>query len=341
MNAIKKVGLKTQLICAATATLLGVTASVQASQLFAAFGQANDQYAAVDSAGPYPVATNSLAADCRSLVGVLAKVVLLDKNVQCNESFPYGFKNPISSSVYYPENIQQLDKLPVINFVGGILSNPGEYESLVRQWASYGFVVVNSSDFINSTPTMHVLGVLEVSKLNKDPQSPLYGKVDLNKVVVAGHSAGAQATVQVSSLPQSLLSLIDPDLKQVASLPIEPGPLALGLFVNVPTLLLTGAADAVVPALTWPLLQSGTLKNAPGWFATAHNATHFSPVRVNKENEFAGISTAWVLYTAKDDATAKQYFVGPDYRLSKDSQFIQSRLLPDRVRRNALADALR
>ena len=93
--------------------------------------------------------------------------------------FPYGFASPISTSVYYPADIAASDaKLPVITFVGGILSNAGNYHELMKLWASHGFIVVISSDFINSFPLMHALGILEVAKLDKDPASALHGRAD-------------------------------------------------------------------------------------------------------------------------------------------------------------------
>lgn len=310
-----------------------------ASQLVPALGLANDQYA--KSPGPYAVSTNAVLSDCRGLLGVLARGMLLDNSIQCNQSFPYGFSSPISTSVYYPASIKQLDKLPVVNFVGGILSNQGQYTELLRLWASYGFIVIISADFINTAPTMHVLGALELSKLNQDPSSPLFGKVDLSRTIVAGHSAGGGAAILSASLPPDTLKAIDPQLSYIGALPIEPGPIGLGSTVKTPTLVLTGAADVVVPAWAWPRLwQGGLIKTVPGWSATAHNATHFSPVRSIRENEFAGITTAWLLYVGKNDPAAKEYFVGEDYKLARDPQFIRWLFNPLRVQRNEVADSL-
>ncbi|WXL26205.1 adenylate cyclase [Ectopseudomonas mendocina] len=342
MNILTKAGSKTKQL-ASVAALISISTLAGASELLPAFGLANDEYAFTDKAGAYEVSTTAVGADCRGLVGTIAKLVLTDPDLKCSSSFPYGFSSPVSVSVYYPENIKDLDKLPVVDFVGGILSNDEQYTRMVEQWVSYGFIVVSSTNFINSLPTMHILGALEVSKLNKDPSSPLYGKVDLGRTVIAGHSAGGGATIQVSALPDSALRLIDPELKVLASLPIEPGPLGSTSLSNVPTLVLTGAADVVVLPIGWTQLWQSdwAAVKAPAWLATANNATHFSPVRENAKNEFAGITTAWLLYTAKNDLNAKGYFVGRDYKLAKDPQFkpLLNPLL--KVRRNKLADQLK
>lgn len=96
----------------------------------------------------------------------------------------------------------------------------------------------------------------------------------------------------------------------------------------------------VVPPLSWPILWQGPLiRDVPAWGATATTATHFSPLRQIEYNEFAGISVAWVLYQGKNDAQARDYFVGHYYKLASDIQFNDPlRLL--RPSRNKLAAAL-
>lgn len=309
------------------------------SLLVKAYGLANDQFA--KKVGPHSVTTNAVIGDCRGLIGILAKLTVPFEGLKCNDSFPYGFGNPISTSVYYPSDIENLEKVPVINFVGGILSNQGHYTEMIKHWASYGFIVVISSDFINSTPAMHLLGFLSLSQMNQDPSSPLYGKIDFSHTIVAGHSAGGQAALLTASLSNEQLGIIDSTIRVLGTLSIEPGPLALGGYIKSPTLMLTGMADTVVSPFTWPQLwQLSLIKKVPAWGATALTATHFSPVRKLERNEFAGISTAWMLYIGKGDKSAKAYFVGEDYKLAKDKQFIQSFLNPLRVSRNKLAKAL-
>lgn len=198
---------------------------------------------------------------------------------------------------------------------------------MIKHWASYGFIVVISSNFINSTIAMHLLGFLSLSQMNRDPDSPVYGKVDLANIIVAGHSAGGHAALRAASLSDEALAMVDHDIAVSGVLSIEPGPLAVGGTVKKPTRMLTDLADVVVPPFTWPSLWLLPLiKEVPAWGATALTVTHFSPLRPLEYNKFAGISTAWMLYIGKGDKSAKAYFVGEDYKLSKDEQFIQSKL---------------
>ncbi|PVH26546.1 poly(ethylene terephthalate) hydrolase family protein [Sphingobacterium corticibacter] len=314
----------------------------KASAISSAFGTANNQYG---KPGPYEVATNAVRGDCRQLFGIASKVLaaikLLDPEIRCSPAFPYGFEQNFSTEVFYPADIQNLEKLPVINFVGGILSNQGHYDALIKLWTSYGFVVINSNNFINTAPTMHIYGAIEAAKLNDNPKSPLYKKIDLSKMLIAGHSAGGGASILLSSLSQKTLNIIDPRIRIIGSFPIQPGPLALGITVKYPTFITTGELDLIVSPLGWPILwQSNLINHVPSWIATARYATHFSPTLDLKRNEFAGISVAWMLYRGQNDSTASRYFLGSDYLLSSDPQFIQGILNPLAVQRNKKADKL-
>lgn len=314
-------------------------ASVAAETQGVAKGSANETFA--QGPGPYEVASTKVNGDCRGLMGIIAKIVASDTGLRCSDAAPYGFSSPVSTTVYYPDSDEQTT-YPVIDFVGGIFSNDAQYETMARLWASNGFIVTSSTDFVNSYPEMHVLGVLEARRLNDDPASPLHGKVDLGRTILAGHSAGAAATLQSASFSSATQKIIDPDLRVIAAMPIEPGPVALGSTLKVPTFVLTGAKDTVVPAWSWPLLtQMNLIRKVPAWSATADTADHFSPVKTAlSDNEFAGITTAFVLYQAYGDAEARSFFEGPGYRLAHDEQFITSPSSLLRVRRNELAAAL-
>ncbi|KMQ61660.1 hypothetical protein ACM46_15925 [Chryseobacterium angstadtii] len=308
------------------------------SVLFPATGIANEQYA---TTGPYQVTTTAMVGKCENIGGIITDVLksinVLDNSFKCTNNFPYGNNGlPINMSVYYPENIQNLSKLPVVNFVGGFTSNDGNYYDMAKLWASHGFVVIVSSNFVNVTPAMHVFAAIHAAKLNKDSQSPLYGKIDLSKMIVSGHSAGGGASFWAASFPESALHLIDPELKVVGSLPIQPSPLALGVTVKAPTFILTSALDYIVPAFVPQVWYGPQTQHIPVWSATATTGTHFSPTMEVPKNEFAGITVAWLKYKGYNDSEAKAYFEGSNYKLKQDKQFIQAPFLYQ-VKRNGVA----
>lgn len=293
-------------------------------------GLANDLY---NRLGPHQVSTTGTRLDCSGFAGtiqrMLAALRFIDPGVRCSPSFPYGFEDRRVTEVFYPSNIQSLENVPVISFVGGLVSNQGNYDALIRLWTSYGFVVVNSNNFINFNPSLHVTGLLEIVAQNSNPQSPLYNKLDLSKVQVSGHSAGGSGALSITSKTEKIIQSIHPSLRIIGSFPLQPSFAASGNNVNVPTLLLTGQYDVLVPPTTFPLKnQYQKISSAPAWFVSTKNSNHLTPTLELARNDYAGITVAWILYNAKNDVAASRFFVGPAYRSLEDPAFTQAGDLP-------------
>lgn len=292
------------------------------------------------STGPHEVATGARVGPCQqSVAGMIAHlVVLLHGNrdtAQCTANFPYGLDSPVGVNTYFPADIANMDAAPLIVLTGGITSNPGNYDAMARFFTSHGFVVTVPFDFVNSMPEMPTLGLAAAIVQNRDANSPLFGKVDLARTIFAGHSAGGQATLQAATLFPPIAGLIDPKLRIVGALPMAPGPLAIGAVIGVPTFYLTGYNDYVVPDFAWVRWWQYNIQfNAPSWIANTRGVTHFSPLDGPEGYRAAGAALAWLKYLAFGDDTAKQFFVGPDWKLEDDKSFFS-------VERNALADGLR
>lgn len=292
-----------------------------------------------DTAGPHGVSTPTVTSACQeSVAGMISHIVVhLAGNaddLRCTQAFPYGLQSPVGANTYYPADIAELDSAPLILFEGGILSNPGQYDTLVRQWTGHGFVVVVSYDFFNSLAYVPAIGLAAALTQNRDPSSPLFGKIDLSRTVLAGHSGGGQATLQAAALLPPVAGSIDPALRVIGALAIEPGPLAVGAAITVPTLFLTGYNDFVVPDFAWVRWwQYNLMHAAPAWIANARGVGHFSPVDGPGEYRSSGTAVAWLRYIALGDDTAARFFVGPDWRLREDPTYYS-------VERNPRANAL-
>lgn len=292
-----------------------------------------------ESMGPHEVVTGARVGPCQqSVAGLIAHmVVLLAGNrdtLQCTAAFPYGLDMPVGVHTYFPADIATVDTAPLIVLTGGTLSNPGNYDAMARYFASHGFVVTLPYDFYNSLPEMPTLGLAAAIAQNRDANSPLFGKVDLSRTVFAGHSGGGQASLQAATVIPPIAGLIDPKLRVVGVLALQPGPLSIGALVHVPTFYLTGYNDFVVPDFAWVRWwEYNTQFTAPAWIANARGVTHFGPVDGPEGFRASGVALAWLKYLAFGDDTAKQFFVGPDWKLKDDKSFFS-------VERNALADGL-
>lgn len=293
-----------------------------------------------EGAGPHPVATAVRTNPCsESVYGMVlhigAHLMGNRDDPTCTQAFPFGLESPIGVNTYYPADIADMSAAPLIVMMPGFVANAGMYDSLVRQWVSHGFVVVIPYDFWDSLAYVPAMGLAVAILAERDPASPLHGKIDLDHTILAGHSGGGQAALQAAAVLPGIASAIDPALHLTGVLAIEPGPLGLGLAITVPTLFLTGYNDVIVPDFAWVRRWEYNLTfNAPAWIANARGVSHASPIDSVDAYRSAGTAMAWLRYLAFDDADAKHLFVGADWTLPSDRTYFS-------VERNARADAMR
>ncbi|KIA63668.1 hydrolase [Nocardia vulneris] len=256
-------------------------------------------------------------------------------NMQCTTAFPRGLDSPIGMMYYYPADIQNMAPAPVVEFEGGVLTDPGHYASIASLWASRGYVVAMPYNFINSLPTDAIWGTQALLAEEARPDSPLHGRVDFSRTVVAGQSGGAGAAYWAANYLPEVAPLLDPRLKVIGALSMNTGIQAPGgLFIKVPTLSLTGNLDVVTPDMLWPrLIDFRTTFQAPAYIACVINGTHGGSFNDIPNNPFAGASMAWLEHLTGGNPDADKVFVGPKWGLSTDAAFMA-------VERNTLADQL-
>jgi hypothetical protein len=91
--------------------------------------------------------------------------------------------------------------LPVVVFAPGTQQPASSYETFFRRLASHGLIVMAKNDPGPFTPTQEVVEDLEylattwLPAANGDSGSPFFGRVDLTRIGVAGHSRGGKATL--------------------------------------------------------------------------------------------------------------------------------------------------
>lgn len=289
--------------------------------------------------GPYKTAQTLDVGACGSLYGRITDAVIRtsSRNVsplQCSQVFPNGLQSPIGVQLYYPTDTPPQSKLPVVVWTGGILSEPGNYNRLLQMLASNGYIVAVAYDYVNSYGYLPLIGANAVARANRDPHSPLYGRADLTRTAIAGHSAGGQATQQAASLPGSVWKLIDSSLTLRSATAVEPGPLAVGSLLTVPTLFMSGSDDTVVPSELWVrYTQYNLAQQVPAYLLCARQASHYTILDDLAHNTFAPALLSWVDYTLRQDPTAARQFVGADWALRTDPNFAY-------VKRNGAANAL-
>ena len=96
----------------------------------------------------------------------------------------------------YPKRLSTDKKHAVVVWGPGGGTEPGAYGGMIRRLASHGFVVIALRESPgNTSQGKPALDWLE--KKNKDPNDPLYQKLDMTKVGCSGHSMGGLESEQM------------------------------------------------------------------------------------------------------------------------------------------------
>mmetsp|Transcript_28009 Transcript_28009/g.55121 ORF Transcript_28009/g.55121 Transcript_28009/m.55121 type:complete len:342 (+) Transcript_28009:60-1085(+) len=167
-------------------------------------------------------------------------------------------------------------KFPALLFMHGSTGQWEMYQPNLELYASHGFVVIfpfikspekDKNPLTTNTDGTYLLEALDfATAANKDPTSPLFGKVDLDNVVLAGHSMGATCSIaagkRVTSRPgNGGVKLVITQHPGVCG-PFGPPPLPatwmpsdLETVINaVPVLFTTATNDGAF----WPAPQTAT-----------------------------------------------------------------------------------
>ena len=137
-----------------------------------------------------------------------------DNHYPYNTSSPGGTFIPLQVNATYDKiplvafvpTFSQRQKYPVIVFMHGSTAKIEMYLPNLRNYASHGFVVVfpyvkgpkkDTNPLTTNTNGEFILHGISYLKLaNDDPNSLLYNTVDLDNIIVAGHSMGATCSIE-------------------------------------------------------------------------------------------------------------------------------------------------
>ncbi|MFJ9061823.1 hypothetical protein [Streptomyces sp. NPDC102409] len=89
---------------------------------------------------------------------------------------------------------------PIFVWGPGAGSDPADYEDMLRQWASHGFVVYSE---VSSSSGDYMADALDwLEDRNADPADRLYQDLDTSEVAFGGHSRGSIGTFDVADDPR-------------------------------------------------------------------------------------------------------------------------------------------
>ncbi|MBQ1693028.1 MAG: alpha/beta hydrolase [Bacteroidales bacterium] len=211
--------------------------------------------------------------------------------------------------------------LPVLVWGNGACTNsPWEHVNFLSEIASHGFIVV-ATGFIplngeryrgpQSTSAQQIEGIDWVFKVNEDPSSPYYHKLDTKNIALAGMSCGGLQTLDNCQDPRLKAIMIcnsglfsDPS----TAVPGMPMPAKEKLLqIHTPVMYLLGGPEDI--AYANGMDDFHRINHVPAFAANypvGHGGTYAQP----HGGEFAVIATAWLEWQLKGDAKAGAMFLG-------------------------------
>src|SRR5512143_1981711 len=240
--------------------------------------------------------------------------------------------------VYRPEALDAFpkkDSLPVMVWGnGGCAIDSTRYSGFLTTIASHGFLVMGTVPQEGASRRQETADDVRAAidwaaKENARTDSPLKGKIALDKVAVMGQSCGGFLSITLGADPRvktigafnSGISTAPPAEAQAKDKGKgggagQPGAEAL-TKLHGPVLLINGSEPDF--AMPWSIATFEAINNLPVFYGSRHNAGHTATVFHPGGGEFANVASNWLSWTFKGDKKAGQMFVGKNCSLCTNS----------------------
>lgn len=167
--------------------------------------------------------------------------------------------------VYYPtELLNNNSKYAILSWANGTGCAPSLYDSLLKEVAKGGFIVVASSETMAADGAVQIAQIDFVISENSNNSSALYNKVNSAKIGVFGHSQGGRSSVNAGAADSRItcvLSLAGSNYVEEAE------------KLSKPVLFMAGTKDKIVDADRWLVTAYNAVKG-PAVYASLNGAIH-------------------------------------------------------------------
>lgn len=228
-------------------------------------------------------------------------------------------------TIYYPGNMPEGEKFPLITWANGTCAMPEGYGTLLRYIASHGYIVVaaNSRYTQSGTPLPQIKGIDFMLAANADATSKYYKRIDTDKIGAAGHSQGSAATVTAASDARIKAVILfnggNNTSKPFLAISGQKDLFDLGSaqYKNAAT-----ASQQPAAYLYFHQIPASVDGSTTGALAPGHLTLMMEPERVTE------VSVAWFDMMLKGDAAAKAMFVGDKCTLCDGTAYPSKWVMP-------------
>jgi hypothetical protein len=212
-------------------------------------------------------------------------------------------------TMFRPDNLAEVELChPLITWGNGTGATPNMYGTLLKNFASHGFVVIasNNTNVARGNPPPMIVGVTWVLEQNEDPSSVLYHRIDTTHIGATGHSQGAMATTTASG-----------DSHITTSIPIEGANVQRNL--HGPAMFFCGGQDTLV-GCNGAQSALAAVTTLPAMYAELLAVDHGSWMSRGSTLSVADTTfTAWMRVHLMGDTELRSWFYGASCKLCTDS----------------------
>ena len=233
------------------------------------------------------------------------------------ESGPaFGSPGPV---VYRPVDLTPFpakDTLPLMVWGnGGCAINSTRYGGFLTTIASHGFVVMATAaepGVTRATADILRKAVDWAEAENKRAESPLKGKINLDKIAVMGQSCGGFMSLELGADPRV-------DTIGVFNSGVQGNNMAQLAKLHGPVLLINGHERDFLMASSKATYDA--LDTLPAFYGARKGAGHTATVDHPGGGEWANVASNWLRWQFKNDKQAAKMFVGPNCELCTNANW--------------------
>ena len=234
------------------------------------------------------------------------------------ESGP-AFNSP-GHVVYRPADLAPFpgkDTLPLMVWGnGGCAINSNRYAGFLTTIASHGFVVMATAaqPGVNRATADHLRAAIAWAETeNTRADSPLKGKIALDRIAVMGQSCGGFMALELGADPRV-------DTIGVFNSGAQGDVAGTVAKLRGPVLLINGHERDF--AMAWSDATFDAITKLPAFYGARRNAGHTATVDHPGGGEFANVASNWIRWQFKGDKQAGRMFTGKDCSLCTDANWV-------------------